>query len=813
MLMPEEVQSSVLLPHLLALLSFVAIALAYNHPVLEGKEVDQHDIKQFKGMSREIGEHREQYHEEPLWTGTMFSGMPAYQISVLYPGNWAKKALELLDLGLPRPANYFFLLMAGMYFLGVVLGLEWWLALIGAFGFAFASYSGIVISAGHNSKVHAMAFMAPVVASVLLAYKGRVVLGSTLTALFLALQIATNHLQITYYMLLVIVLLGAAKLVKAVMQGNLHSFAKTTGALIIGAFIGISPNISALWTTADYGKETMRGGSELSSKKENSGLDKDYALAWSYGIGESFTMLIPDFNGGASSGALTEKSAVYEALRDNQVPSSQAKSIIKNMPMYWGPQSFTSGPVYLGAVICFLALLGLISAKGADRWWLLSAFVLGMMLSWGKHFLPLTDLFFQYVPGYNKFRAVSMTLVIPQLVLPILAVFGVKAVLSADDRATLRRNVLIAGGSIAALCLVFWMMPSLAGDFTTAADDQMKEGGYPEWLIDAIRTDRESLLQSDAMRSMVFVLLAAGLVFLGVMGKMKASFVGLALAVLTLADLVPVSMRYLNEDNFVSRSKNKNPFQMTDADKMIKSDPDPNFRVMNLTVSTFNDAGTSFFHKSIGGYHGAKLGRYQDLIDSCISQNNRAVINMLNTKYYILPGQDKRPMAMPNPAALGNAWFVQDYRIVANADEELNALKEGFEPERVAIIDKRFEPMLQGHVMRPDSSAAIAFKEYRANYLKYSCTAPTAQLAVFSEVYFANGWNAYVDGTLTPHFRADYLLRSMIIPAGEHTVEFKFEPEVYRTSEQASMGGSVLWLLAVAGGLFIGVKRERKEVS
>lgn len=801
-----------ILPHVLALFTFVAIALAYNNPVFEGKEIDQHDIRQFKGMSREIVDHREKFHEEPLWTGTMFSGMPAYQISVLYPSNWAKKVLEVIDLHLPRPANYFFLLMAGMYFLGTVLGFEWWLALIGAFGLAFASYSGIAIAAGHNSKVHSMAFMAPVLGSVLLAYKGRWLLGAALTSFFLALQVATNHLQITYYLLIVIFLLGLVRLIWAVKEGQLAPFATATGALLVGALVGIGPNISALWTTADYGKETMRGGSELSTKAGASGLDKDYALAWSYGIDESFTLLIPNFKGGASGGELSEKSATYEALRENNFPSSQAKNVIKSLPLYWGPQSFTSGPVYLGAVICFLALLGLITLRQADRWWLLAAFVLSVMLSWGKHFLPLTDIFFDLVPGYNKFRAVSMTLVIAQLVLPILAVMGVKAFfdLSADDaqREILKKKLYVAVGVTAGLCLIFWLIPSLAGDFTSANDAQMKEAGYPDWLMDAIRTDRESMLKSDAMRSLVFILLASGLMFLAATRKAALRTLGLGLALLVLADLVPVSLRYLNKDNFVSKAKNKYPFQMTEADKAIKNDPDPNFRVMNLTVSTFNDASTSYFHKSIGGYHGAKLGRYQDVIDSCISANNRAVINMLNTKYFIVPGNDKRPTAVPNPSALGNAWFVPDYKLVDNADAEINALNNDFNPRQLAIVDKRFESNLSGLVMRPDSSAAIAFKEYRANYLKYSTSAPTDQLAVFSEIYFANGWNAYVDGQAAPHFRANYILRAMVVPAGEHTIEFKFEPEVYHQSEQASLGGSVLWLLVVAGGLFLGLRKQ-----
>lgn len=804
-----------LLPHLAALLAFIGLSLMYMQPLLEGKELMQSDIIQFKGMSKEIVDFREKTGEEPLWTGSMFSGMPAYQIAVLYPNNWSKELLHWFNIGLPRPANYLFLLMAGAYFLFVVLGVGWRYALVGAFGVAFASYSVIIIEAGHNSKVHAMAFMAPVLGSILLAYRGKYLLGAALTALFLSLQIATNHLQITYYLLMIVLLLGLVKLIEAVKQGQLPHFGKATGMLVIGAIIAIGPNISALWTTADYGAETMRGKSELSTQQESSGLEKEYATRWSYGVAETFTILIPNFMGGASTASLSENSNVYKELIDNRIPREQAQRIIESMPLYFGTQPFTSGPVYLGAIVCFLAVLGLLAFKGMDRWWLLSAFFLSIVLSWGHNFALVTDFFFDHVPGYNKFRAVSMTLVIAQVVLPILAVFGLRAMLEGGNGNAKTENekwkmdrLKIGAGIVGGLCLLFALIPSLFFDFTSANDGQLVQAGYPDWLVDALVDDRQSLFRSDALRSLGLVLAAAALILLTLKGKVKAQMAVTAIALLVLADLWQVDKRYLKNEDFVSARQNKSVFAPSQADQMILSDPDPNFRVLNTSVSTFNDASTSYHHKSIGGYHGAKLKRYQELIDSCISRNNMEVLNMLNTKYFIMRSE-QGPRPQQNPMALGNAWFVDELSLVPNADAELAALnRPGFSAAQTAIIDQRFADEVADLALRPDSAAAITFEEYRPNYLKYSYTASAPRLAVFSEIYFANGWNAYLDGELHPHFRANYVLRAMTLPEGDHTVEFRFEPKVYATGEKYSLAGSILMVLFVGGGIFFGMRKK-----
>ena len=804
------------LPHFLAVLALLIVAVSYMSPVVfKKKELIQGDIVNFQGMSKEIADFREETGEEALWTNSMFGGMPAYQISVAYPNNWAKKALKAMNQLIPRPVNYLFFMFAGAYFMFLMMGVGWRYALAGSLAFGLASYTVIIIEAGHNSKVHAMAYMAPVIGSILLTYKGRYLLGSALLALFLSLEIATNHLQITYYLLLTVLILGAVKLVEVVKAGELANFGKATGMMVIAALIAVGPNISALWTTADYGAETMRGKSELSTQEGQSGLEKSYAMRWSYGVGETFTLLIPNFMGGSSMTSFLqdEKSETYQEFVSHrpktQEEAQQLQRLQQQTSSYWGAQPFTSGPVYLGAIICFLALLGMFVIKTSDRWWLLLAFILSVMLSWGSNFAWFSDLFFNYFPGYNKFRAVSMTLVIAQLVLPILAVLGLKAFFETEDKQSLKQPLFISTGVIGGICLLFWAVPSMFLDFLSTSDFALIGTNF-EWLADALVEDRSAQVSSDALRSLVFVLITAGLLFVGQMGKLKPGVIALIISVLVLGDLWQVDQRYLSNDDFVRKGKSKNAIAPTAADKEILNDTDPNFRVINLTVSTFNDSKTSYFHKSIGGYHGAKLKRYQELVDSCISKTNLAVLNMLNTKYFITPGADGTPAVRANPLASGNAWFVQDMAIVENADEELAWLsKDDFNPEKIAIIDKRFENELEGFMPSKDSLANIYFMEYQPNYLKYETGSASDQLAVFSEIYFANGWNAYVDGELMPHWRANYVLRSMIIPAGEHEVEFKFEPTVYRTGESMSLAGSILLLLFVVGGVAMDAKGRK----
>lgn len=801
-----------ILPHIGALALFLVLSFLYLSPMLEGKRVYQSDLIQFKGMNKSVSDYREATGEEALWADNMFSGMPAYQISVHWTANLIKKVDALFRLYLPRPADYLFILMAGFYFLGIVLGLPWWGALIGAFAMAFSSYSVIIIEAGHTSKVHAMAYMAPVLASIILAYRGKALLGSALLALFLSLQISANHLQITYYLLIMILIMGIAKMISSLIEGQFPKFFNTTLLLAFGAFLAIGPNIGNLWATQEYGKYTMRGPSELTAHKESDGLDKDYALRWSYGKMETFSLLIPNFYGGASQGTLSESSETYQSLMDHNIPRKQAEEIVANLPLYWGDQPFTSGPVYLGALVCFLFVLGLFLVKNEDRWWLLAALVVSIVFAWGRHIPWFTDIIFTHLPLYNKFRAVSMTLVIAQVAVPFLGLLALKNFFSGEIATEeLKKKLIMSAGIVGGILLIYAAIPGLAGSFEAESDAKMRSGGYPDWLVDAIVSDRESMLRMDALRSLGFIILGAGAMLLYTMDKLKSQVVMVILAALVLVDLWAVDKRYLNEEDFVNPRKLDGMYTMTPADQQILQDTDPNFRVYNLTEALDRGARTSYYHKNLAGYHGAKLKRYQELIDYQISKGNIQVINMLNTKYIIRQGQEgQAPIAMPNPSAMGNAWFVPEYEIVANPDSELNALTD-FVAAKTAIIDKRFEDQLKGYQPQFDSTATIQLTDYKPNHLTYQTKANGEQLAVFSEIYYDKGWKAYVDGEEVPYMRANFVLRAMKVPAGEHTVEFKFKPAAFYTGQKISLIASLLLFAFVGFAGYTEVKKRKAD--
>ncbi|GAB4333282.1 MAG: YfhO family protein [Bacteroidales bacterium] len=785
--------------YIVPVILFLLITLAYFNPLLEGKQLKQDDIIRHKGMSKEIVDFRERTGEEPLWTNSMFGGMPAYQISVKYTGNLVKWVDRVFRLGLPRPADYVFLYMLGFFILMLVLRVNPWLAMAGAIAYGFSSYFFIILEAGHNSKAHAIAYMAPVLAGVIALYQGRIRLGVALTLLFMALEITAGHPQITYYLGLIILLLGITQLVSAIRNKTVPAFVRQSLLLAGAVLLAVSTNITSLWTTWEYSKVTIRGKTELSTEKENrtSGLDKDYATQWSYGIAETGTLLIPDFHGGASYGALSENSNVARVLKQNQVPDNQIRNLLRAMPTYWGTQPFTSGPVYVGAIVFFLFIFGLFYLKGPWKWWLLAATLLSVLLSWGKNFPLLTDFFLHYIPGYNKFRAVSMTLVIAELTLPLLGFWALaEAFRAQNNKEELMKALKWSFGITGGILLLFALFPSLFFSFESPNDAIYKQQ-FPDWLMNALIADRKALLRSDAWRSLVFVLLSAGLLWAMFQQKLKAGYVLAGLTLLVLIDLWAVDRRYLDKEDFVSPRTMENPYPMTQADKLILKDPDPDYRVLNLTVDPFADASTSYYHKSIGGYHGAKLRRYQELYDYQIKgKMNPAVLNMLNTKYIIQPGANNKPEVVPNPGALGHAWFADTLMWVDNADEELDALT-GLDPEHVAVADKRFQEVVGDFTPSHDSTALIQLIEYQPNHLKYQTNTAKDQLAVFSEIYYDKGWQAYVDGNPAPHFRVNFVLRAMVVPAGKHLVEFKFEPKSYYTGEKVSLAGSILLLLLV----------------
>ena len=793
-------------PHAISLFLFVCISVFYFSPLLEGKKLDMQDIKQYQGMSKEITDYRLETGEESLWTNSMFSGMPAYQITAKSNSNLIKYVVKIITFGLPRPANLLFLYLLGFYVLLLSLKVDYRISFIGAIAFAFSSYFFIIIEAGHMTKAHAIAYFPLVVASVLYTYRGRILFGGVFTALSVALQLYANHLQITYYLVLVLILIGIVQLFKDLKNDNIIDFLKRTGVLFLSALLAAGTSFTVLATTMEYGKESTRGKSELTNNLNNktSGLDKDYATSWSYGIAETFTLLVPNFYGGASQGELNTDSDTYQAIK--RAPN--AKKLIKNLPLYFGDQPFTSGPTYAGAIVIFLFVIGIFFISSALKVWLLLATILSIMLAWGKNFMPLTEFFLDYFPGYNKFRAVSMILVIAEFTLPLLGFFALNKFLLDKDESFKTNSKLkevktqekshilgkikklkslkFAFYILGSVCLIFALMPGLFFDFVGNQDANLEKNGWP---IDALQSDREGLLRSDAWRSFIFIVLTFGTLWLFLKNTLKSQYVIVIIGVLVLADMWTINKRYLNDDNFERKNKVDNPYQASQADNQILKDKDPNFRVFNQTVSTFNDASTSYFHKSIGGYHGAKLKRYQELIENHISKGNMSVINMLNTKYFI----STKGQAQMNPSTLGNSWFVDSIAIVSDANEEIDALND-FDPSTTAIVDIRFLNQIINNLDNSEKSK-ILLTEYKPNYLKYTTSAKNDGIAVFSEIYYDKGWNAFIDGEFSSHFRANYVLRAMKIPAGEHIVEFKFEPQTFKNGEVISMTSSIILLL------------------
>jgi Bacterial membrane protein YfhO len=821
-----------LFPYLAAILIFLVITLIYFSPLLQGKKLKQDDIIRHKGMSKEIVDFRDKTGEEALWTNSMFGGMPAYQISVKYTSNLFRYLDKALQLNLPRPAGYVFLYFLGFFVLMLVLGVDVWLSIIGAIAFAFSSYFFIILGAGHNSKAHAIAYMAPVLAGIILTYRGKYLWGGLLSVIALALEIQAGHPQITYYLMLVVLVLGFFQLIDSIKEKKLPHFFKATGLLVLVAVFAVLTHLTSLWATYEYGKYTIRGKSELTTEKHNrtGGLDKDYVTAWSYGVDETFSLMIPNVKGGG-----TDMLGNNEKALENVDP--QFRKAIAQSNQYWGDQPFTSGPVYVGAIIIFLFVLGLFVLKGSFRWVLLTATILSIFLSWGKNFMPFTEFFLDCFPGYNKFRAVSMTLVMAELCIPILAVLALDRILKMPNILKEKKNALyISFGITGGLSLMFYLFPNLFFGFLSQAEIQQfaqyRNGGNAAQIdsyIAALEGARVSLFTADAIRSFFYILIAALLIWLYSIQKIGKNVLIALVAVLVLLDMVTVTHRYLNNDNFVRKSKMTNPYQASIADKEIIKDTDPDFRVFNLSNgSPFDDAGTSYFHKSIGGYHGAKLRRYQELIEHGIiperaklitafqsnpdqmkielALSSLPVLNMLNTKYFII---DAGQAPLQNDFALGNAWFIRQIKFADNADVEIKAI-ENFKPAEEVFIDKRFEKDV-ANVNVPDSvnPGSIVLTEYQPNLLTYASNSKLDGFAVFSEIYYPKGWNAYIDGEKAPHVRVNYVLRGMNIPAGEHKIEFKFEPIVYSIGETISLISSILVFLVLIGAVFFEFKSCR----
>lgn len=796
-------------PHLIAIGIFLVITFLYFSPAFSGKALEQHDIAQWLGMSKEITDYRNTTGIEPLWTSAMFSGMPAYQISVLYPSNLIRYVSDLSMLWLPAPANLLFLGLISFYILMISLKADYRIGIAGAIAYAFCSFNFVSITAGHNTKVQAIMLMPMIIAGVIMAYRSKWLLGAAIACIGLSLQMYANHLQISYYLAITIAMLVMFEAVRSIQEKKMAEFVKASVALGIAAGLAILPSITNLLLTYEYGEYSTRSQSELTEKKESSGLDKDYALSWSYGKMETMTLLIADFAGGSTSYPVGKNSETYKALTQN-AGEAQAKSFARSTPMYWGDQPMTSGPVYNGAIPFFLFLLGLFLIGGTMRWWIISATLLFVMLSWGRNFPPLTDIFFAHFPAYSKFRSVAMALVIASFMIPFAGMLGLSRFTDGTiDKAKLKKALMYSFYISGGLTLLFALLPGLFCNFEGPTDEQFKQ--Y-DWLLAALKQDRESILRTDAFKSFLMIAICFGLLYAWLQDKIKLNIVLPVIALLILADLWIVDKRYLNNEQFVSKSKAEVPFEMTAADQQIKQD-NGYYRVMNTTVSTFNDASTSYFHRSIGGYHGAKLKKYQELIEYQISKGNMNVLNMLNTKYFIVRNpQDQSPMVQTNPGALGAGWIVSDWKMAANADDEMKAL-DSLDTRTSAVIDQRYAGDIKNAVKGIDSTASVklVMKEGKVapNYLEYEVNGSKNNLVMFSEIYYPEGWNAYIDGKLTPYVRANYTLRAMEVPAGKHKVEFKFEPETYAKGEKMALMGSIGVLLLFAGAVVVELKKQK----
>ncbi|OFY70680.1 MAG: hypothetical protein A3G23_08135 [Bacteroidetes bacterium RIFCSPLOWO2_12_FULL_37_12] len=785
-----------IITNLVIIASFVLLLFLFFKPLfIEHKQLIQNDILQSLGMSKEIKDFRVKFGEEPLWTNSMFSGMPAYQISTLYPSNFFLKMLVGVRSIFPEPSGIIFIGLVSFYLMMSVFGCKPIISGLGAFAFAFSTNLLIYLEAGHNSQVLAVALIPLVTGGIHYAFYKNRTRGVCLTACGLALELAVNHLQITYYLLLMVLIQMGIYGFLFIKDKKLKPFITTSLFLLLGAIIASGTSAGNLLTTSSYSKFTIRGKTEINKnlKVESSGLDHDYAFAWSGGISETFSLMIPNFKGGASS-RIQEHKSFFKNLKVDY------KNIIGQMDSYWGDLPFTSGPVYLGAIVCFLFVLGLFEIKGAIKWFLLIVSIISILLSWGKHFPMLNDFVFQYLPGYNKFRAVVMSLFIAQFTFPFLAFLALQKIFFEDNLASItKKNIFKSFVLTGGLCIIFYLLPSTFNNFFKEGETEeltqlLLSNQFPQNEINGFLTSLEdtrvALFRNDVLRTLFYIVITSLIILAFIYNKLKRNIALNLILLCIIADIWFVNNRFISDDNY-QKNLSENYFRPTLADQMILRDTTLSYRVLNLK-NPFNDARTSYFHKSIGGYHGAKMRRYQDLIENHISKNNHRVINMLNTRW-VITGDENMPVKI-NPTALGNCWFVQNIKKVSSADMEIDALID-FEPTLTAIVDtSRFRIDFNGTAQN-DSSDYIRLTNYKPNHLKYICKTSVESFAVFSEIYYPEGWNVSVDEKPAEHIRVNYILRGMKVPAGEHVIEFKFHPSIYFTGERISLACSLILLV------------------
>ena len=832
-----------LLPDLIAILAFVLLSFAYFFPAdIENRILFQHDTAAGAGAGQEVKEYYEQTGERSRWTNSLFGGMPMYQIAPSYDSTkslqWVQKAYQLF---LPDYVCLTFMLMLGFYILLRVFGIPVWLAGLGGIMWAFSSYFFILISAGHIWKFITLAYVPPTIAGIVLAYRGKLLWGGILTALFVALQITSNHVQMSYYFFFVILFFVGAYFEKAWRTKTLPQFFKASAVLIVAALVGIAANVSNLSHTYAYSKETMRGKSELvqtgdAAKQTSSGLDRDYITQWSYGIDETLTLLVPNFKGGASAALSQSETAMSKA-------NPMYSSLYGSLTQYFGTQPMTSGPVYVGAFVLFLFVLGCFIVKGPLKWALIGATFFSIVLSWGKNFMPLTDFFIDYVPLYNKFRAVSSILVIAEFTIPLLAIFALKRLLEEpeilkQEKKPLGISLLLTAG----IALLLAVAPgSIGSGYVPAQEAQMLQNAVNQQMIPANELSgilanlgemRAELVSSDALRSFIIIGIGCSLLWLYASGKLRSSLTIAGITILCLADMWGVNKRYLNDAQFVPHSIRTETFTKTNTDELILQDTSLDYRVLNFATSTFDDNNTSYWHKSVGGYHPAKLRRYQEMIEHHISPEMQAaykaiataggemdsvdankfrVLNMLNTKYFIFPaGQQRQTVPILNPHAYGNAWFVNKVQYVNNANEEIDAL-DSIIPTETAVVDARFKDVLKGATESyKDSLSSICLTSYAPNRLTYETNNAQDGIAVFSEIYYPDGWHVTIDGQPAELARADYILRTMYVPAGQHTIEMRFDPTSLHVTEGIAYGALALLVIGIIVAVLIAKRKYVK---
>ena len=840
------------LPHIIAIAIFFVVSCLYCFPSLQGLVVEQHDVQGWKGMAQQSIEFKAKYGHYPLWSNSLFSGMPATQILMESHFNITLAWLSsLFTLFLPQPASLFFLACIGFYILCMSLRLKSWVGIFGSLGYAFASYNAVITAVGHTTKFASMGYMPAVLAGLIILSQRKYWLGFITTLTFSTLMFYQNHIQIVYYTLLIAVCLGIAFFIRSFKEKDLAHFGKSAGLALVAAIMGVLSYAVMLLPTYDYTKETMRGGrSELTLNQEEGnrtkgGLDKDYAFQWSYGITETFTAIIPRIFGGSNPTVVNgeqvsefgESTKVAEVLQERTgMGEEQAKQFAHQMPAYWGPQPNTSGTVYFGAVVVVAFIFGLVFYKGWHKGWIIAATLLGIFLAWGKNFSALNYFLFDYLPLYNKFRAPSMALVIPQLTLPLLGALGLQSILFGEEKLEwinkkMRTALYITGGLALVMVLLYFTLDfqspndgAIRQNLSGSMLQQMSQGQQPTTqmqeqandfgnaIVAALKSDRKSIFMSDMLRSLVYMALALALIYFAYKKKLSAQYAIIGLAIISFIDLIGVDLRYLSKRNYVEEDQFLSMLNPTPADLEIKKDTGY-FRVFDQTDANngpFMSSRASYHHNSVGGYHPAKLALYDDLIKHQLAKGNMQVFNMLNTKYFIGTNpQTGQPMVQQNPDALGPAWFVKSLRYVNSANEEMLALDD-FIAKDTAIIDKREQPKV-GFQPVFDSTATITMTENINDRITYKTNASSNQFAVFSEIYYPRGWKAFIDGKETPIVKVDYLLRGLPVPAGSHTIEFRFEPQAYKTGDLISLIIGIISILLVAFGLWKEYQRYKIE--